>query len=227
MERADILLAVQERLIADFARAAAKAGKERGAQLRNAWILTRLETLIATMKPLRQSGAPAGREDFERRLAAGLEGGLRTLAEHLPELSPGEALRFIAAAGRIYAALQARAERELDRLQERAAGYPDPARLVEAEFERCRAFPSKAEHEAWTKSVSQELGALLDIIAVLGNLLRAKSGLAWMIKLAAAKRHLGLELELDGLDSDLALVKKSLLGAFEDYEKRLMRKRYS
>ena len=226
MERADILVAVQERLIADLARAAAKVEKERRSELRNAWVLDRLQSLILSLKPRKLDGSPLGRKEFELNLAKELSGRLELLAEHVPELPPSEPRRIIAAAGRLYAALQARAQGELDQLQTRAAGYPDAARLVEAEFDRCRAFPSRGEHEAWTRTVSQELGAILDIVSTVGKLLRAKSGLAWTLKLAAASRLLGLKLALDALDSDLALAKESVLRAFSDYEHRLIRKRY-
>ncbi|TKJ17109.1 hypothetical protein CEE44_01065 [Candidatus Woesearchaeota archaeon B3_Woes] len=231
MKRVDILYEVQRKLIADLGLIVQEVRKNYQDRLNNAWVFDHLGGLIKKLQPTRVETINYSRKDLETTLSGAIEERIGTIQKHVPEIRTSDVHQLIQRAGNLYELIYSRAEAELSSLESKSDQYNDPKELVQSEFYNNQAFSKKDEHQTWVQDVTENLGAILNYVEVLGQQLAMKKGFGWKAKLAAAKvalsGKLGISLDLPKLAQDISIAKEAILTNYQQYETRLIKGRYT
>lgn len=231
MEKADILYGIQRKLIDDLGSIIVEVKGQYKNKLNNAWVFDNLDGLIKKLEPKRVKGVEYTRSDIENNLRSLVNEKIGGIQKHVPEVKTEDALSLVGVAGELYELIYSRAEKELSVLESNASKYSSAEELVNAEFNKAKAFKSKENHQTWLNNVSENLGNVFNYIEGLGITLSKKSGFGWRIKLTAAKIYLkgvlGIGLDLPKLAEDVSVAKEAILKTYQNYEKKLIDSRYS
>lgn len=199
--------------------------------LNNSWVFGYLDGLVNKLQPAKAEGVGHTRERLEAGLRMKVDEKLGIVQTHVPEIKTEDVYELVITVGNLYELVCSRAEAELSCLEPKSTQYSDAEQLVNAEFDKSRAFASEDEHRKWLADVLGNLEAIFDYSESIGNILSNKSGFGWLLKISAAKVYLqhklGINLEVSELAEDVSIAKQAVIGSYQKYEEELMRRRYS
>lgn len=236
MKKTDILCGIQGKLIESLDLAINDVKTEYKNRPNNLWVLDYSDMLVKKLHSIKNDDGNYSRYDFESLLNDTLNRYVRIL-EHVPEVDIGELHNLINVAGDLYELVRVREEAELSGLESKISKYDSSERLIKSEYDKCKAFKSKEEHQEWLTNFSSKLRIILDYIENLGEAFANKEcptwkdKIAWKAKLAIAKKFLkaklGIHIDLPNLAEDVSVLKKSFLNEYKESENKLIESRYS
>ncbi len=230
MKKRDIENAVQSKLIDDLEDVVRQVRQEYQGKVSNAWVFDYIEGFMKRMHPGNMDKLDYTRTEMQEKMHAVADKHMTKVQHHMSEIKNEDIGTIVHLAGNMYELIKKRTNAEVDYLVASREGYNSAEELVANEFYKSKAFKTKQAHKRWVNKFSKSLEEMLGKVQEMGDVVAAKRGFMWDMKLGAVKAYLlakkHINLYVRNMGSDLKVAKEAILTNYKEYEKELMDKRY-